>query len=111
MKRAAAIVTARGGRTCHAAIVARELGVPAVVGAGDGTATLHTALAVTVSCAEGEIGKVYDGVLPFEVTRAKTAAVPRPSTAIMVNLGNPELAFHTAMLPNDGVGLARMEFI
>jgi pyruvate, water dikinase len=111
MKRAAAIVTARGGRTCHAAIVARELGVPAVVGAPEATAKLATGMPVTVSCADGETGKVYDGILPFAVTRIPAGEVPRPKTEIMVNLGNPELAFHTAMLPNDGVGLARMEFI
>jgi pyruvate,water dikinase len=111
MKRAAAIVTARGGRTCHAAIVARELGVPAVVGATDALAVLRTGTAVTVSCADGEIGNVYEGTLPFELTRIPAGQLPRPRTAIMVNLGNPELAFHTAMLPNDGVGLARMEFI
>jgi pyruvate,water dikinase len=111
MKTAAAIVTRRGGRTCHAAIVARELGLPAVVGAERATERLATGSAVTVSCAEGEVGKVYDGALPFEVTRVPAGALPRPRTAIMVNLGNPELAYHTAMLPNDGVGLARMEFI
>src|SRR5579864_7255075 len=111
MKRAAAIVTARGGRTCHAAIVARELGVPAVVGAADAVTKLGTGTKVTVSCADGEIGKVYEGILPFEVTRIPAGRLPRPHTQIMVNLGNPELAFHTAMLPNDGVGLARMEFI
>jgi pyruvate,water dikinase len=111
MKRAAAIVTARGGRTCHAAIVARELGVPAVVGAADAVTKLGTGTKVTVCCADGEIGKVYEGMLPFEVTRIPAGRLPRPHTAIMVNLGNPELAFHTAMLPNNGVGLARMEFI
>ena len=111
MKRAAAIVTARGGRTCHAAIIARELGVPAVVGAGDAINALTTGTVVTVSCAEGEVGHVYPGSLAFEVNRVSTDRVPRPKTRIMVNIGNPELAFHTAMLPNDGVGLARMEFI
>jgi pyruvate,water dikinase len=111
MKRAAAIVTARGGRTCHAAIVARELGVPAVVGAANATDALAIGTVVTVSCADGETGTVYAGALPFEVTRLSTDRLPRPNTRIMVNLGNPELAFHTAMLPNDGVGLARMEFI
>jgi pyruvate,water dikinase len=111
MKMAAAIVTSHGGRTCHAAIVARELGVPAVVGAEGAVERLATGRAVTVSCADGEAGKVYDGRLPFEVTRVSATAVPRPRTEIMVNLGNPELAYHTAMLPNDGVGLARMEFI
>ena len=111
MKTAAAIVTSHGGRTCHAAIVARELGVPAVVGAAGAVERLKNGQAVTVSCADGEIGKVYDGRLTFEVTRVSAAEVPRPRTQIMVNLGNPELAYHTAMLPNDGVGLARMEFI
>jgi len=111
MKTAAAIVTSRGGRTCHAAIVARELGVPAVVGAEGVTERLATGSVVTVSCADGEVGKVYDGALPFEVTRVPAGALPRPRTKIMINLGNPELAYHTAMLPNDGVGLARMEFI
>src|SRR6516164_2871741 len=111
MKTAAAIVTRRGGRTCHAAIVARELGVPAVVGAEDAVEKLATGTSVTVSCAEGEVGKVYRGELPFEVTRIALDALPRPRAQIMVNLGDPELAYHTAMLPNDGVGLARMEFI
>jgi pyruvate, water dikinase len=111
MKTAGAIVTSRGGRTCHAAIVARELGVPAVVGAAGASEKLATGTKVTVSCADGEVGKVYDGALAFEVTRVAASAVPRPRTEIMVNLGNPDLAFHTAMLPNDGVGLARMEFI
>ena len=111
MKTAAAIVTNRGGRTCHAAIVARELGVPAVVGAGNATEALKPASMVTVSCAEGETGRVYEGKIPFEMTRVATATLARPRTAIMVNLGNPDLAFRTAMLPNEGVGLARMEFI
>jgi len=111
MKIAAAIVTERGGRTCHAAIVARELGVPAVVGAAGAKDALRTGLVVTVSCAEGEVGRVYDGKLPFEMTRIETSNLKRPRTAIMLNLGNPELAFRSAMLPNDGVGLARMEFI
>jgi len=111
MKTAAAIVTSHGGRTCHAAIVARELGLPAVVGAEGATECLSTGTVVTVSCADGEVGKVYEGALPFEVTRVPTGMLPRPRTKIMVNLGNPELAYHTAMLPNDGVGLARMEFI
>jgi pyruvate, water dikinase len=111
MKTAAAIVTNRGGRTCHAAIVARELGVPAVVGADGATERLQTGAVVTVCCAEGEVGFVYDGKIPFEVTRVPVASIARPKTAIMVNLGNPDLAFETAMLPNDGVGLARMEFI
>ena len=111
MKIAAAIVTERGGRTCHAAIVARELGVPAVVGATGAKDELRTGLVVTVSCAEGEVGRVYDGSIPFETIRLDTGELKRPRTAIMLNLGNPELAFRTAMLPNDGVGLARMEFI
>jgi len=111
MKTAAAIVTNRGGRTCHAAIVARELGVPAVVGAGNATDALKPASMVTVSCAEGETGRVYEGKIPFETTRVATTTLVRPRTAIMVNLGNPDLAFRTAMLPNEGVGLARMEFI
>jgi len=111
MKTAAAIVTNRGGRTCHAAIVARELGVPAVVGAEDVTRTLRAGSTVTVSCAEGDVGHVYEGSIPFETTRIPLIGLERPRTAIMVNLGNPDLAFRTAMLPNDGVGLARMEFI
>jgi pyruvate, water dikinase len=111
MKTARAIVTRRGGRTCHAAIVARELGVPAVVGAESALEALPTGTVVTVSCAEGETGKVYAGELPFQMTRVDPAALPRPQTEIMVNLGDPELAYHTAMLPNDGVGLARMEFV
>jgi pyruvate,water dikinase len=111
MKMAAAIVTERGGRTCHAAIIARELGVPAVVGAAAAKETLKCGLLVTVSCAEGDVGRVYDGKIPFEVTRIDSSNLARPHTAIMLNLGNPELAFRTAMLPNDGVGLARMEFI
>ena len=111
MKIAAAIVTERGGRTCHAAIVARELGVPAVVGAIGAKEVLKTGSVVTVSCAEGEAGHVYAGKLAFEATRVEMSDIKRPRTAIMLNLGNPELAFHTAMLPNDGVGLARMEFI
>ncbi|MGE5537070.1 MAG: phosphoenolpyruvate synthase [Gemmatimonas sp.] len=111
MKTAAAIVTARGGRTCHAAIVARELGVPAVVGAEQATTRLANGAVVTVSCADGETGHVYDGRLAFERTAVSAKDLPHPRTHIMVNLGNPELAFATAMMPNDGVGLARMEFI
>src|SRR5208337_5665636 len=103
MKRAAAIVTNRGGRTCHAAIIARELGVPAVVGTGDATKQLETGAMLTVSCAESDIGRVYDGKIPFEMTRVATTTLARPRTAIMVNLGNPDLAFRTAMLPNEGV--------
>jgi pyruvate,water dikinase len=111
MKTAAAIVTNRGGRTCHAAIVARELGVPAVVGARSATEKLTTGAVVTVSCAEGDVGVVYGGKLPFEVNRVRVGEFPRPRTHIMVNLADPDLAFKTAMLPNEGVGLARMEFI
>jgi pyruvate,water dikinase len=111
MKIAAAIVTERGGRTCHAAIVARELGVPAVVGAAGAKDALKSGAIVTVSCAEGDVGRVYAGQLPFEAVQVDLSKLKRPRTAIMLNLGNPELAFRTAMLPNDGVGLARMEFI
>ena len=111
MKTAGAVVTNRGGRTCHAAIVARELGIPAVVGADGVTVALESGQTVTVSCAEGEIGKIYRGEVPFEVQRTDLQGLRRPVTRIMVNLGNPELAFKTSFLPNDGVGLARMEFI
>ena len=111
MKTAAAIITDHGGRTCHAAIVARELGVPAVVGAGTATTALTTGAPVTVSCAGGEVGTVYAGTIPFEVTRVDARALAMPKTQIMVNLGNPDLAFRSAMMPNAGVGLARMEFI
>jgi len=111
MKQAAAIVTNRGGRTCHAAIVARELGIPAIVGCGDATRKLGAGEIVTVVCCSGEAGQVYAGALSFDVIRTDVTGLSRPSTAIMVNLGNPELAFSTSMLPNDGVGLARMEFI
>jgi pyruvate, water dikinase len=111
LKTASAVVTNRGGRTCHAAIVARELGVPAVVGSAAATEKLVAGSTVTVSCADGDIGRIYEGSLSFDVTRIAAGELPRPRTAIMVNLGNPDLAFKTAMLPNDGVGLARMEFI
>jgi pyruvate,water dikinase len=111
MKTAAAIVTNRGGRTCHAAIIARELGIPAVVGAGDATTRLRTGEVVTVSCAEGDTARVYRGAVPFQVERTEVEDMPRPATEIMINLGNPDLAFKTSFLPNDGVGLARMEFI
>ncbi|MFN3514439.1 MAG: phosphoenolpyruvate synthase [Phenylobacterium sp.] len=111
MKIAAAIVTDQGGRTCHAAIVARELGVPAVVGAHDATARLAEGVEVTVSCAQGETGVVYEGVLPIEVERLALETLPQPKTKIMVNLAQPDLAFRTALLPSAGVGLARLEFI
>jgi pyruvate,water dikinase len=111
MKTAAAIVTNRGGRTCHAAIVARELGIPAVVGTDAGTRMLASGAEVTVSCAEGDIGRVYEGEVPYEVETVDLSAVEKPATHIMINLGNPELAFQTSFIPNDGVGLARLEFI
>ncbi|MDD2746025.1 MAG: phosphoenolpyruvate synthase [Acidithiobacillus ferrooxidans] len=111
MKEAAAIITNRGGRTCHAAIIARELGIPAVVGTDHATTTLKDGDSVTVSCAGGDVGSVYAGALPFTVRHTDLATLPRPQTQIMINLGNPEIAFQTCMLPNDGVGLARMEFI
>ena len=111
MKQAAAIVTDRGGRTCHAAIIARELGIPAVVGTEQGTRILKDRQQVTVSCAEGDTGKVYEGALPFDVQRTDLRTLSRPAMKILLNLGNPALAFQTAQLPNDGVGLARMEFI
>ncbi len=111
MKRAAAIVTNRGGRTCHAAIVARELGIPAVVGCGDATEKLNDRQAVTVSCAEGDEGFVYAGLLETEVRDIHLEAMPKAPVKIMMNVGNPERAFDFASLPNDGVGLARLEFI
>ncbi len=111
MKKASAIVTNRGGRTAHAAIVARELGIPAVVGTGNATEVLESGTEVTVSCAEGETGYVYEGILKFEVEEVNLSQLPRPKTRIMMNVGNPEAAFRHASIPNDGVGLAREEFI
>jgi pyruvate, water dikinase len=111
MKRASAIVTNRGGRTCHAAIIARELGIPAVVGCGDATELLKTGTLVTVSCAEGDTGFIYDGMLDTEVTEVQRGTMPDISTKIMMNVGNPQLAFDFCQLPNQGVGLARLEFI
>jgi len=111
MKIAAAIVTNRGGRTCHAAIVARELGIPAVIGTDQATEKIQQGEQITVSCAEGDVGTIYRGLIPFEVTQTDLSALARPVTDIMVNIGNPELAFKTSFLPTDGVGLARMEFI
>jgi len=111
MKRASAIVTNRGGRTCHAAIIARELGIPAVVGCGDATETLKDGTLVTVSCAEGDTGFIYDGLLETEVSEVQRGEMPPIATKIMMNVGNPQLAFDFAQLPNEGVGLARLEFI
>src|SRR6476646_714448 len=111
MKRASAIVTNRGGRTCHAAIIARELGIPAVVGCGDATQTLKEGAPVTVSCAEGDTGFVYRGVLETEVIDLSLSSMPKSPVKITMNVGNPELAFEFQRLPNEGVGLARLEFI
>lgn len=111
LKKASAVITDRGGRTCHAAIVARELGVPAVVGAEDATRKLSNGVEVTVSCAEGEEGCVYEGILPFEVERLRVDRLRRPRTPVMLNLAHPDLAFRYAQLPCGGVGLARLEFI
>ena len=111
MKRASAIVTNRGGRTCHAAIIARELGIPAVVGCGDATEKLSDGALVTVSCAEGDTGHIYDGLLETEVTEVERGTMPQIPTKIMMNVGNPQLAFDFAQLHNEGVGLARLEFI
>ncbi|MDP3616494.1 MAG: phosphoenolpyruvate synthase [Rhodoferax sp.] len=111
MKRAAAIVTNRGGRTCHAAIIARELGIPAVVGCGDATEVLKDGMLVTVSCAEGDTGFIYDGLLETEVSEVQRGVMPPIAVKIMMNVGNPQLAFDFCQLPNEGVGLARLEFI
>ncbi|MEK6750522.1 MAG: phosphoenolpyruvate synthase [Pseudomonadota bacterium] len=111
MKRAAAIVTNRGGRTCHAAIVAREFGIPAVVGCGDATQKIHDGAELTVSCAEGDSGFVYEGILPFERTQIDLSKLTQPRTRIYLNIGNPEQAYSAAFLPVSGVGLARLEFI
>ncbi|MGE5169572.1 MAG: phosphoenolpyruvate synthase [Rudaea sp.] len=111
MKRAGAIVTNRGGRTCHAAIIARELGIPAVVGCGDATRVLQDGTPVTVSCAEGDTGNVYEGLLEVETIEVSLDRMPPCPTKIMMNVGNPELAFEFRQLPNEGVGLARLEFI
>jgi pyruvate,water dikinase len=111
MKIASGVITDKGGRTCHAAIVARELGIPAVVGATHATEKLKTGMTVTISCAEGDVGNVYQGALAFDVTRTPVSELKVPRTAIMVNLGTPEMAFRVAMQPQAGVGLARMEFI
>jgi pyruvate,water dikinase len=111
MKRAAAIVTDRGGRTCHAAIVSRELGLPAIVGTENGTEKLKDGQMITVSCAEGEIGFVYEGSLKFDIEHVNLHALPRPRTKVMMNVANPEEAFRLSSIPNDGIGLAREEFI
>ncbi|MBC7728849.1 MAG: phosphoenolpyruvate synthase, partial [Microbacteriaceae bacterium] len=111
MKRASAIVTNRGGRTCHAAIIARELGIPAVVGCGDATETLSDGQLVTVVCSEGDTGVIYDGLLETEITEVKRGELPYCPIKIMMNVGNPSLAFDFAQIPNSGVGLARLEFI
>lgn len=111
MKRASAIVTNRGGRTCHAAIIARELGIPAVVGCGDATKVLQEGQEVTVSCADGDTGHIYEGLLDIEIMELELGNMPESPVKIMMNVGNPELAFGFSSLPNEGIGLARMEFI
>ncbi len=111
MKRASAIVTNRGGRTCHAAIIARELGIPAVVGCHDATETLREDMLVTVSCAEGDTGHVYDGLLEVEVSEVQRGAMPELDVKIMMNVGNPQLAFDFCQMPNAGVGLARLNLL
>ncbi|BAC89926.1 phosphoenolpyruvate synthase [Gloeobacter violaceus] len=111
MKKAGAIVTNQGGRTCHAAIIARELGIPAIVGTGEATRRIETGDPVTVACCEGEEGRVYAGEVPYERTEVAIDALPRPHTRILLNVGNPAEAFRLAAIPNDGVGLARLEFI
>ncbi|AFZ28988.1 phosphoenolpyruvate synthase [Gloeocapsa sp. PCC 7428] len=111
MKKASAMITNQGGRTCHAAIIARELGIPAIVGCGNATTVLQTNQDITISCAEGEEGKVYAGLLPFEVKEIPLENLPRTRTQILMNVGNPQEAFRLAAIPNDGVGLARFEFI
>jgi pyruvate,water dikinase len=111
MKAAAAIVTNRGGRTCHAAIVARELGIPAIVGTDQATHVIRTGDVIAVSCAEGDVGKVYEGEIDFDIVKTDLANLPKTATHLMMNVGNPDIAFGVSALPNDGVGLARMEFI
>jgi pyruvate,water dikinase len=111
MKTAAAVITNKGGRTCHAAIISRELGVPAIVGCGNATELLQTGQEVTVNCAEGEDGKVYERKLQYEITKTDLSTLPKPKTKIMMNLGNPDMAFSLSSFPIDGIGLARMEFI
>ena len=111
MKRASAIVTNRGGRTCHAAIIARELGIPAVVGCGNATDLLKEGQQVTVSCSEGDEGRIYDGLIETEVEEIRRGVMPEVGLKIMMNVGNPQLAFDFCQIPNQGVGLARLEFI
>ncbi|NUM25651.1 MAG: phosphoenolpyruvate synthase [Candidatus Buchananbacteria bacterium] len=111
MKIAAGIITNKGGRTCHAAIVSRELGIPCIVGTDDGTKKIKSGQEVTISCGEGEIGYVYDGKLPFEIKKTNLKNIKRPKTKIMMNIGQPDIAFSSSFIPNDGVGLAREEFI
>ena len=111
MKRASAIVTNRGGRTCHAAIIARELGIPAVVGCGNATEVLKPGALVTVACSEGDTGYIYDGLLEAEVSIVERGEMPSIPTKITMNVGNPQLAFDFCQIPNAGVGLARLEFI
>ncbi len=111
MKKASAIVTDAGGRTCHAAIVSRELGIPAIVGTGNATKVLRSGQKVTVSCTEGEVGRVYEGILPFVVKRTNITKLPKPKVKIMMNVGEPDQAFNFSFIPNEGVGLAREEFI
>src|SRR5690606_30369575 len=111
MKRASGIVTERGGRTCHSAIISRELGIPCIVGSGDATEKIKSGSDITVSCAEGDVGNVYYGKVDFKVTRHKITSDVRPRTHIMMNVGDPDHAFAVSRLPNDGVGLARLEFI
>jgi pyruvate,water dikinase len=111
MKKASAIVTNQGGRTCHAAIIAREMGIPAIVGCGNATTLLHSGQDITVCCAEGDEGRVYNGQIPFEVDEVALKELPRTHTQILMNVGNPQEAFSLSAIPNDGVGLARMEFI
>ena len=111
MKKASAVITNQGGRTCHAAIIARELGIPAIVGCDSATETLRDEQEVTVSCAEGEAGHVYSGLVPFEIAEVQLNELPKTRTQVLMNVGNPQEAFRLSMLPSDGVGLARTEFI
>ncbi|MFA6322700.1 MAG: phosphoenolpyruvate synthase [Candidatus Buchananbacteria bacterium] len=111
MKMASGIVTNRGGRTCHAAIVSRELGIPCIVGTENGTKLIKNNQAITISCAEGEVGKIYEGILPFKIKKTNIRNIKRPKTKVMLNIGSPDIAFASSFIPNDGVGLAREEFI